>query len=230
MRRREIVLSAIVCAALAAAGVASAAPVAGVYTSTDLGGSLLLGRASQSWTAPLNAAQGLGDVFNSQSWDGSTLGTQWGFACGVQNAQQGVVDNRVNGTGTVVFTNTFSGGNFYLNPGPWGDGSGTLNTTVEIVTVQYVNFAPAASVVNINSSGQFTGSNCLLTFTIANGNGLGDTDVLPFPADFPSLIDTNCNSTRLYGSWGEVRTITLRIDCPVPATQSSWGAVKATYR
>jgi len=220
-----------VAALLAVANVASAVPVSGTYTSTDLGGSLLLGRASQSWVAPLNAAQGAGDVFNSLSWDGATLGTQWGFSCGVQPGPQGRVDNRdANGTGTVVFTNTFLGGTFYLNPGPWGSGTGTLNQTTEIVTVQYVNFVPQASVVNINTSGQFDNSNCTLTFAIANGNGLGDTDVLPFPANFPPLIDTNCNPTRTNGSWGEVRTITMRIDCPVPAEQRSWGQVKSLYR
>jgi hypothetical protein len=216
---------------LALAGGASAAPVSGTYTSTDLGGSLLLGRASQSWVAPLNAAQGAGDVFNSQSWDGATLGTQWAFSCGVQPGPQGVQDNRdANGTGTVVFTNTFLGGTFYLNPGPWGSGTGTINQTTEIVTVVYVQNVPQASVVNINTSGEFDDSDCTLTFAIANGNGLGDTDVLPFPANFPSLLDTNCNPTRTNGSWGEVRTITMRIDCPVPAETRSWGHVKSLYR
>jgi hypothetical protein len=225
---RSLFLSAV--ATLAFAGAASAAPVAGTYTSTDLGGSLLLGRASQSWVAPLNAAQGAGDVFNSLSWNGTALGTQWGISCGLQPGPQTVQDNRVAGTGTVVFTNTFLGGNFYLNPGPWGDGTGTLNTTSNVVTVQYVNNVPVASVANIHTSGQFTGSNCTLTFVLANGNGLGDTDMMPFPADFPALLDPNCNPTRTNGSWGEVRTITMRIDCPVPTQQSSWGNVKSIYR
>ncbi|MGH7724623.1 MAG: hypothetical protein ACREOU_04270 [Candidatus Eiseniibacteriota bacterium] len=231
MNRRGLLFSVVALAALGVSSVAFAVPVPGIYSSTDLGGALLTGRASQSWTAPLNAAQGLNDVFNSQSWNGAALGTQWAFSCGVQPAAQGVVDNRDgSGTGTVVFTNSFSGGNFYLNPGPWGDGTGTLNSTVEIVTVVYVGFVPQASVVNINSSGQFNGSNCLLTFAIANGNGLGDTDILPFPAGFPPLIDTACAPTRLYGSWGEVRTITMRIDCPVPTNGKTWGALKAIYR
>jgi hypothetical protein len=231
MNRSRILSFASAAALLAMATAASADPVPGTYTSTDLGGSLLLGRASQSWVAPNNAAQGAGDVFNSQSWDGAALGTQWAFSCGVQPGAQGVLDTRdANGTGTVVFSNSFTGGTFYLNPGPWGSGVGTLNQTIEIVTVQYVNFVPQASVVNINTSGQFFESNCTLTFVIANGNGLGDTDILPFPANFPGLLDLACAPTRTNGSWGEVRTITMRIDCPVPTQQGSWGQLKSLYR
>jgi hypothetical protein len=214
------------------AATAQAAPISGIYSSVDLGGSLLLGRASQSWLAALNANQGLGDVFNSQSWDGSTLGTQWGFSCGVQAGTQTIQDNRVAGTGTVVFTNVFQGGVFYLNPGPWGSGTGTLGPapTTNIVTVQYVAGTPVAAVANINSSGKFDGSDCRLTFTIANANGLGDTDALPFPAGFPALLDTGCSPTRQFGSWGEVRTITLGINCPVSIEDSPWGGVKSLFR
>jgi hypothetical protein len=224
---RSMTLSAL---ALLFAGSAIAAPVAGTYTSTDLGGSLLTGRGSQSWAAPLNANNGVGDVFNSLSWDGATLGTQWGFSCGIQTSPQGVVDNRVAGTGTVVFTNNFVGGTFYLNPGPWGDGTGTINATQVIATVQYVSFTPVASVVNINNSGEFDNSDCVLTFTIANGVGGGDTDAAPFPANYPALLDPSCAPTRTNGSWGDVRTITMRIDCPVPATQKTWGSLKSLYR
>jgi hypothetical protein len=212
------------------AGAAFAAPVAGTYTSTDLGGSLLTGRGSQSWVAPLNANNGVGDVYNSLSWDGLLLGTQWGFSCGIQPNAQGVVDNRVAGTGTVVFTNNFVGGTFYLNPGPWGSGTGTINNTQVVATVQYVSFQPVAAVVNINNSGQFDNSNCILRFSIANAIGRGDTDGGPFPANYPALIDPACAATRSNGSWGDVITITMRIDCPVPTTPKTWGSLKSLYR
>lgn len=223
---RSMTLSAL---ALLFAGAAFAAPVAGTYTSTDLGGSLLTGRGSQSWAAPLNANNGVGDVFNSLSWDGAALGTQWGFSCGLQSAPQGVVDNRVAGTGTVVFTNNFTGGTFYLNPGPWGSGTGTINATQVIATVQYVSNNPVAAVVNINNSGEFDDSNCALTFSIANAVGLGDTDGGPFPANYPALIDPACAPTRTNGSWGNVITITMRIDCPVSTTPKTWGSLKSLY-
>lgn len=230
MKRLSLRSMALSCLSLVLAGTAFAAPVAGTYTSTDLGGSLQKGRGSQSWAAALNANNGLGDVYNSLSWDGTTLGAQWGFQCGLEPSTQGVVDNRVAGTGTVVFTNNFVGGTFYLNPGPWGSGTGTMNTTQEIVTVQYVSYTPVAAVANVNTSGQFDHSNCLLTFAIANAVGGGDTDGGPFPANYPALLDPSCAATRVYGSWGDVFTITMRIDCPVPAIQKTWGELKSQYR
>ena len=37
-----------------------------------------------------------------QSWDGTSLGTQWDISCAVENTAFGVVDNRVGGNGTVA--------------------------------------------------------------------------------------------------------------------------------
>lgn len=233
-RCSQIFLAAVCCLAFAGfAGSAFAAAVPGVYQSTFFGGPLLEGRSSQSWTAPANGAQGLGDVFNAQSWNGSSLGTQWAISCGTQNAPQLVQDNRVSGTGTVVFTNSFLGGTFYFNNGPWCSSAsctGTINQTIESVTVQYASGIPYAAVVNINTSGMFDGGSCNLTFAIANGVGGGDTDAAPKPATYPAFLDTSCNPTRVYGSWGDVITITAKIDCPTPARTSSWGAVKSMYR
>ncbi len=218
----------------------AASPASGTYNSADLGGAVLTGRGSQSWSAPANAAQGAGDVIHSESWDGSTLGTQWRFACGVQSGPQGVQDNRVAGTGTVVFTNTFAGGTFFLSKtGPWGDAvndlTGTTGATHAIVTVQYVNIGgnstPVASRLNIDSNGQFDGSTCTLTFVIANGLGQGDTDSNPpKPATYPGFLDTACGATRIYGSWGDISQLTLRVDCPVPARNTTWGSLKSIYR
>ena len=219
--------------ALVSSSVATAAPVPGIYQSTFFGGPLLEGHASQSWGAPANANQGLGDVYNAQSWDGSSLGTQWAIQCGVQNAPQLVQDNRIAGTGTVVFTNAFLGGNFYFNSGPWcsiASCTGTINQTVEVVTVQYAGGIPFGAVVNINTSGMFSGGQCNLTFAIANGVGRGDTDGGAKPASYPDFQDTSCNPSRVYGSWGDVITITAKIDCPTPARTSTWGALKTQYR
>ena len=210
-------------------------PTPGTYNSTDIGGAVLTGRGTQSWNSPLNAAQGLGDVFNSQSWDGATLGTQWRISCGVQTAPQVKEDNRVAGTGSVIFRNVFVGGSFFLSKtGPWGDGindlTGTLGITRVDVTVVYVNNVPQASRANISSDGVFNGSNCTLTFVIANGIGGGDTDLMPKPPGYPDFLETSCAPTRIYGSWGDINEITMRIDCPVPSRQSTWGKVKSIYR
>jgi hypothetical protein len=222
--------------ALAAGTAFAAQPAPGTYHSTDLGGQVLLGRGTQSWAAPLNANMGNLDVFNSMSWDGATLGTQWTFGCGVQNGPQSVQDNRdLSGTGSVVFTNVFNGGTFFLSMnGPWGDGlndlTGTVLTTQSIVTVVYVNNVPVQSRLNVDSSGLFDGSDCVLRYVISNGIGGGDTDLLPKPANYPAFLDPNCNPTRQYGSWGDIQQISMLIDCPVPVRESTWGTIKTLYR
>ena len=231
-RGYKLILAGMTLTALSAVA-ALAAPVPGTYRSTDLGGALFTGHASQSWNLPSNAAHGVGDVYNSESWDGALLGTQWSFTCGQQGAPQLVQDNRVAGTGTVVYTNSFLGGTFSFTNGPWcntASCSGVSNQTLEIVTVQYVSNVPVASVVNISTSGVFTDTQCNLTFVISNGVGEGDTDGGPKPATYPAFLDPTCAPTRVYGSWGDVITITARIDCPTPAKQSTWGAIKSQYR
>lgn len=225
-----LALTAMISSVAGAAG----GPVIGTYRSTDLGGALLTGRASQSWGAAANALHGNGDVYHAQSWNGAALGTQWDFTCGLQNAPQSVLDTRVAGTGVVYFTNTFVGGTYNFANGPWctaANCSGLTNQTLEQVQVQYVSNIPMASVVNINTSGHFDNSNCNLTFAIANGFGQGDTDGGAFPVgQYPSLLAPGCAPTRTFGSWGDVITITARIDCPVPVRTSTWGQLKQSYR
>ena len=222
--------------ALAASVTFAASPIPGLYRSVDLGGTVLLGRASQSWAQPLNAQNGIADVFNAQSWNGSVLGTQWLFRCGIQPAAEIVQDYRDgSGTGAVIFTSTFTGGAYWLSRfGPWGDGvndlTGTIGATHEIVTVTYVTGFPVESRVNMDANGMFDGSSCLLRFVISNGVGGGDTDLLPKPAGYPDFLDPACAPSRLYGSWGDVMDISMYIDCPVDAHRSTWGRVKQIYR
>lgn len=214
---------------------AQADPVTGIYTSTDLGGSLLTGRAS-TWRPGVNS--GLPHVAHIQSWNGSALGTQWDISCPTENSAFLVQDNRVAGVGTIVYTSTFNGGTFNLYAGawPWGDGTGTLNTTTLITTVQYMMIGgvstPVASVVNGNTTGLFS-NGCLLSFVIANGTGVGETPYATKPATYPTFLDGTCapaSPSLQYGTWGNVITITLGIDCTVADTQSTWGGLKSVYR
>ncbi|MDI6808925.1 MAG: hypothetical protein QME66_08095 [Candidatus Eisenbacteria bacterium] len=206
-------------------------PITGIYNSTDLGGALLTGRNTTS-RACINTCGGIGDVFNVTSWNGAALGTQWTAVCGIETTPYTVKDDRVGGTGPVTYTSSFNGGTFNLNPGPWGSGSGTLNTTLVISTVQFVMIGgvstPVASRANVTSSGMFEGG-CTLTFVIANGIGVGETPMIR-PAAYPPFIDTSCEPTRIYGTWGDVSQITMSIDCGTPAESQSWGAVKSLYR
>jgi hypothetical protein len=217
---------------VALAATAHAAPVAGTYMSVDLGGAMLAGRASQSWAMANNASQGQNDVFNARSWDGSALGTQWGFSCGIQPDPHTVQDDRVSGTGFVVVTNTFSGGTFFLGPGPWGSGTGTLGTAAmtSVVSSFYIDFQLVSVREDITWNGDFDASDCRVRFTSQAGDVLGNTGVLPFPASYPGLLDPACSPSRVHGSWAGVPRITMQITCPVSAEPALWSSVKARYR
>lgn len=217
----------------------SAQPVTGIYNSTDMGGQLLTGRAS-TWRTGINS--GLPHVLHAQSWDGATLGTQWEMSCAVETVPFTVVDNRVAGAGTVVYTSQFTGGTFTFSAGgwPWGDGTGTLGTTNLVTTVQFVMIGgistPVASVVNGNTTGTFA-DGCALSFAIGNGSGVGETTSLDpgitIPADFPVFQADDCNpapSGQEFGTWGNVITITVGIDCSVATDSDTWGGIKASYR
>lgn len=231
----SLVLSCLVALPLAA----FANPVPGIYTSTDMGGQILTGRAS-TWRSGINS--GLPHVLHAQSWDGSALGTQWEISCATENANFIAQDNRVAGVGTIVYTSTFTGGTFTFFPtgGAWGDGTGTLGTTTVITTVQYImisgNSTPVASVINGNTSGFFAGG-CYLTFGIGNGTGVGETTslnpLITKPATYPTFQDGTCAGAAAnaqFGAWGNVITLTVGIDCPVPAQSTTWGNVKSLYR
>lgn len=221
--------------AVIAAPALATGPVPGTYNSIDLGGSVQLGRMSQSWPAPGNATGGAGDVFNLRSWDGSSLGDQWWFQCGLQPSPAVVQDLRVGGTGAVIISNTFIGGRFFLDgTGPWSDGSkdlnGSLGVTRITVTERWVGGVLEESRMNIDTDGVFDGSRCTLTFVISNGLGEGNTDTGSLPANYPAFLDPNCQPSRVYGAWGSMSQITMRIDCPVTGQKSTWGALKTMYR
>lgn len=214
---------------------AQAAPITGIFTSTDLGGQILTGRAS-TWRSGVNS--GLPHVLHAQSWDGASLGTQWDLSCATENSAFNVVDNRVGGNGTIVYTSTFNGGsfNFYAGGWPWGDGAGTLGTTTLITTVQYSMISgvstPVASVVNGNTSGEFD-NGCLLDFAIGNGTGVGETPYASIPATYPVFLDGTCSPaspSAQFGTWGNVITITMHINCTVSEETTTWGAIKGLYR
>ena len=217
---------------------ALADPIQGIYTSTDLGGQLLTGRAA-TWRSGINS--GFPHVLHAQSWNGSALGTQWEISC-PSSSSMSVQDNRIGGVGTIVYTSNYTGGTFDFFAGgfPWGDGSGTLGAMTVITTVQYVmisgNSTPVAAVANGNTSGTFA-NGCTLVFAIGNGVGAGETTSLnpaiTKPAGYPTFLDGTCGPApagQQFGSWGSVITLTMQIDCAVPNEDASWSTVKAAYR
>jgi hypothetical protein len=215
---------------------ALAAPNAGTYTTTDLGGQLLNGRTS-TWRPGINS--GLPHVLHAQSWNGSTLGTQWEMRCPVE-ASNFTVQNNLdgNGNGTIVYTSTFLGGQFelYNTGGAWGDGVANLGTTRITTTVQHVNYTPVFAVADGQTSGDF-GGGCTLTFAIGNAVGVGETTSLnpaiTKPADYPTFLDASCGpapANQQFGTWGYTVTSVMRIDCVTPTTPQTWGHLKSQYR
>ena len=230
------VLLSIVIAVPAFAG----APANGTYKSTDIGGTMLPGHYSESW---FPTKLSVNNTLNEQSWDGSTLGTQWHWYCPWISTAPVLLLNTVNGAGNgqKVWRVTYAGGICWLDgAGPWagGDASYTANVNMwtAIVTETFSSFVEVGTVRTHSASATFNGYNqqCM-ALTISNTEKLGDTNGGPLAANFPNFWDwTTCTDigTAGPGEWGDVDSITFTIQtCETVSTeQRSWGAVKSLYR
>jgi hypothetical protein len=224
---------------LVAAGTAFAGPpLAGDYQSTDLGGSVYVGRYTEGWDAGGAAVLG-GTTLNAESWSGSALGTQWRYWCATEAADGVVITDNVdaNGNGNRTYMKTFVGGYIWLDgAGPWANGDadypGVIDTYVEFETVTYSEFVAIAAITNVQALAHFDNypEQCM-TFYIGNGSREADTDIGDtLPTDYPDLIDPDCNPTRTNGAAWNFFTITLSISgCTTPVEETTWGAVKAKY-
>jgi hypothetical protein len=214
-------------------------PINGTYTSTDLGGQMLFGRYSESWSAPNGRLQ-IGNTTNKLSWDGATLGTQWWMYCSdIAFAPLLISDTVVNGNGFREWLVTYSNGILILDGnGPWGNGTepsytATLDSYQEIKTFQYANNEIVQCISNVSIQAQIIGYNDLcVAFSIFNQEELGNTDADLLPPDYPSFLEPNtCAPTRTMGEWGEVDEITLIVTgCTVANEETTWGKVKALYQ
>ncbi len=140
----------------------SADPVPGMYTSALRPGAhpgVQLGHMSVSRQFPNS---GNPKIFHGQSWNGSVLGAQWEFRCGVETASVPPVfgpgyDFGTN-TGYVTYNQTFDGGTFSLYADPavgWGSGNGTLNTTSVATQVYLMNGIPLSASFTGVTTGHF---------------------------------------------------------------------------
>jgi hypothetical protein len=213
-------------------------PLDGIYQSTDLGGSVYLGRYTESWD-PGDGALDVGTVLNAESWDGAALGTQWRYWCGVEIAPALLLTNTVdaNGNGNRTYQKMFTGGFIWLDGvGPWANGDpdypGTIDTYYEFETITYSNWVPVAAVTNVQASAHFDNypDQCM-TFYIGNGSRAATTDLGdPVPPDYPGLLDLNCDATRTNGAFWNFFTITLAVSgCTTDTQEATWGAVKVLY-
>ena len=234
MRRFSIVVFMLM---LVVPVLALAQPVSGTYYSAFRGGNVLTGRAS---VARQGVNEGNPKIFNGQSWDGSTLGTQWEIQCGIETTDTPpdyTLYNPITGTGMIVYHQTFNGGTFALYTDPnvgWGSGTANLNVTQATSQVFLQSFVPISSSFTAFTSGTFVGAGtCQLDFAFGNGFGVGETPYLSKPADYPAFLAADCSlasSSLQFGVWADTNDIVVTISCPVPANEASWGHIKSLYR
>ncbi len=213
-----------------------AQPNPGVYKSMDIGGTMLPGRYSESWTAPLGRLTP-GNTTNNLSWDGSALGTEWGMSCAeIFGAPVLLFSNVVGGNGFEIWQSTYIGGTCQLEAsGPWG-GAGApfvapYDNYQETVTITYLGGNISSVTSNINFEATFIGYNDCMSLQIANGLEMGNTDSGPLATDYPGFLDPFCAATRTLGSWGDSSDFTLTIngECTVATHEKTWGGIKAMY-
>jgi hypothetical protein len=238
MKAVLVVLLSIVVSVPALAG----PPANGTYKSTDIGGTMLPGRYSESWY-PTKLS--VNNTLNEQSWNGATLGTQWHWYCPWVVMPPVLLVNTVNasGNGQKIWRVTYTGGYCWLDgAGPWagGDASYTanINTWIAIVTETYASFQEVGTVRNHNATATFVGYNSeCMALSVNNIEKISDTVKSggPVPAGFPDFWYwapcANIGTTGP-GEWGDVDSITFTITgCETVGLQEkSWGAVKALYR
>lgn len=226
------------CALIGSAALAGP-PLEGVYTSSDLGGPLQVGRYMETFLASGGALLA-GTTLHAQSWDGMDLGLQWSYQCGVMVSDPVLIVDMVGatGTGSRTYMKSFVGGTIWLSgTGPWGNGeteyAGPILDYVEYETIQYVNWVRTHAVSNVSATAQIEGfSESCVAFSVGNGVEMGSTDFGdPIPTDYPVMLDENCDPTVALGSWWDLMTISMYIDdCVVSSDPTTWDTIKSFYR
>lgn len=234
MRNAILVSILTVVLAVGAATVYAGPPVNGTFKSTN--GDFHEGREASSWPGG-NGFLSTGNVLHAESWDGSTLGTDWKVLCPVVIDVQLIADLVFGGNGQRIYLITYSGG--YVELGgvgtPWAGGdpsyTGVIDTYVETRTIQYVNNVQVGSVSNHSVSAHIQGytSSCV-AFGIGNGVWLGSSPT-PKPANYPDYSDTSCNPGPTNGHFGNITDLTITVQgCALSTQNSTWGAVKSLYK
>jgi len=235
MKAVLVVLLSIVVAVPALAG----APANGTYTSTDIGGTMLPGRYSESWYPNKLTVD---NTLNEQSWNGA-LGTQWHWYCPWIDSAPTLLFSSVNGAGNgiKIWRATYTGGYCWLDgAGPWANGDPSYLANIDnwtaIVTETYSAFQEVGTTRNHDATATFVGYNqeCM-SLSITNVEKLSDTTHGPLPANYPSFWNwLGCydEGPGGPGEWGDVDSITFTIDgCQTVKTEArTWGSVKAMYR
>jgi hypothetical protein len=194
-------------------------PFNGTYRSTDLGGTVLTGRYSESWWQP-GGRLDVHTVINKMSWDTVALGTQWWIYCMDNSDIQFLLRDTVDGNGNGIeeWLILYDGGLIILDgSGPWGNGDPSYTVPLEYYwarrTYHYTNHEIVQVVTRDSLQGDFVGysADCM-TMAFSTLEELGTTNTGSLPPDYPSFLDhTTCAATRTLGSWGDIHDFTLTI-------------------
>jgi hypothetical protein len=213
------------------------APIEGVYTSTDLGGSILTGRYGTSWSHPTGYATP-GNTLHIQSWDGSTLSGQWSFRCPILNTGRTISDSiDAEGIHHAVGEAEYTPCTLILDgSGPWGGGDPSysfevsdfreivniISTDTEILEIDYRATGHGIMVTDTYYATIYLYS--MFRYEVDNT----DNESHP-PADFPEFLKPDCATVSQLGVWGNATEIHFKIMSSVPTEPSTWGRIKSIY-
>lgn len=210
-------------------------PKNGVYTSAA--GNVLTGLFSESW---IGGGRGMvGNTIHSQSWNGTSLGTQWDVSCASIAFPPVLLDDTVDetGTGHRTYRTTYTGGSFWLaGSAAWGGGdpeySGELSFYSHVTTYQYREGVQTAYVVNAQLGGYFDGYGRCMQITIANAASSGaGSQTRAYPQFLDGAADCQAAPLGMVGEWGTVHSITLVVlDCTTSTEPGTWSTLKNLYR
>jgi len=239
---KKLATTFVILTALALTASASLAgpPMPGTFMSTDLGGTISVGRYTEGWDEG-GSALSAGTTQNCGSWNGAALGTEWRYTCGLMTAPATWLYGTLNaqGNGNRTYMCPFTGGTLWLSgSGPWANGDpdypGVFDSYVEYETIQYSNWVPISAVTNVQAAAHFNDYPTIcMSFSIANGSRVGTTDLgNVMPAGYPAMLDPTCAATRSLGAWWNMTSVTISItpECATAAKPSTWGSLKAIYR
>ena len=212
-------------------------PLPGTYKSTDLGGTVLTGRYSETWNG---GPMMMNNTVNEASWDGATLGGEWTWSCAYVAGPPVLVWDGLNGNGDgqKIWQVSYIGGTAILDgSGPWGNGepfyTATVDTWEATVTEQYVGFVEVGTIKTVNATASIVGPaewDLCIVLALSNLEKHGDGPTHP-GFGYPGFIDNTCSPAGGPGEWGEVDDITYSIlGCTISTEETSWGQVKALYR
>jgi hypothetical protein len=225
------------------ANTSQAAPEFGIYYSTDLGGEILTGRFSESWSGPSAGYGQPGNTILASSVNGPAMGTQWEMWCASISGQPMLVSDvrDTTNSGEVTWLAEYEGGYFWMaGDGPWGDvGVADFTGTIEMLssTITYVYADNVLVEVRSNWSllGELdpeSGEGVCVEFGIGNLTFVGTSDESARPEDYPPFMASDCGPWPAEtGAWGTMCEISVHIrNCmESPVKEATWGAIKSLY-